>query len=48
MGSILMSSEGQLYVWKAMDISSKRAIITLEVINKIKEMVLKMNFIYFF
>ena len=37
-----MSSEGQPYVWKATDISSKRA-TTLEVINKINEMVLKKN-----
>lgn len=42
MGSILMSSEGQPYVWKATDISNERA-TTLEVINKIEEMVLKIN-----
>ena len=37
-----MSSEGQPYVWKAVDISSERA-TTLEVMNKIEEMVLKIN-----
>jgi len=42
MESILMSSEGQPYVWKAVDISSERA-TTLEVMNKIEEMVLKIN-----
>lgn len=42
MGSILMSSDGQPYVWKAMDISNERA-TTLEVINKIEEMILKIN-----
>jgi len=42
MGSILMSSDGQPYVWKATDISNERA-TTLEVINKIEEMILKIN-----
>ncbi|GBC05480.1 hypothetical protein RclHR1_06250002 [Rhizophagus clarus] len=42
MGSILMLSKGQPYAWKVTDISNKRA-TTLEVINKIEEMVLKIN-----
>jgi len=37
-----MSSDGQPYVWKATDISNERA-TTLEVINKIEEMMLKIN-----
>jgi len=42
MGTILMSSEGQPYVWKAMDISSERTTAS-EVMLKIKEMMLKIN-----
>ena len=37
-----MSSDGQPYVLKATDISNERA-TTLEVINKIEEMILKIN-----
>ncbi|GES78864.1 ribonuclease H-like domain-containing protein [Rhizophagus clarus] len=38
MGTVLMSSEGQPYIWKAVDISSERA-ITVEVMSKIEEMI---------
>ncbi len=42
MGTILMSSDGQPYVWKAVDVSSERA-TTLEIKSKIEEMILKIN-----
>jgi hypothetical protein len=42
MGTVLMSSDGQPYVWKAVDVSSERA-TTLEVMTKIEEMVSKIN-----
>jgi hypothetical protein len=42
MGTVLMSSEGQPYVWKAIDVSSERS-TTLEVMSKIKEMISKIN-----
>ena len=42
MGTVLMSSEGQPYVWKAVDVSGERA-TTLEIIPKIEEMISKMN-----
>ncbi|GBB95763.1 hypothetical protein RclHR1_26090003 [Rhizophagus clarus] len=38
MGTVLMSSEGQPYIWKAVDISSERA-TTVEVMSKIEEMI---------
>ena len=42
MGTILMSSDGQPYIWKAIDVSSERA-TTLEIKSKIEEMILKIN-----
>jgi hypothetical protein len=42
MGTVLMTSEGQPYIWKAIDISSERA-TTFEVMSKIEEMVSEIN-----
>lgn len=42
MGTVLMSSDGQPYIWKAADISGERT-TTVEVMSKIEEMISKIN-----
>ena len=42
METVLMTSDGQPYVWQAVDISSERA-TTAEVMSKTEEMISKIN-----
>jgi hypothetical protein len=42
MGTVLMTSDGQPYIWQAIDVSSERE-TNIEVISKTKEMISKIN-----